>query len=56
MSLLRGCRSLITFSPAEILSFLIGYRQSTREAIENVETWMTRIKEQGAKGKAKDDV
>ena len=36
----------LVFSPAEILSFLIKHRQSTREAISKVEIWMTRIMEQ----------
>ena len=36
----------LKFSPAEILSFLMGYRQSPREANENVEIWMTRVREQ----------
>ena len=36
-----------TFSPAEILSFLMGYRQSPDDAINNVEIWMARIREQG---------
>jgi chaperone BCS1 len=35
----------LEFSPAELLSFLMGYRQSPREAIDNVEIWMTRIRE-----------
>jgi len=36
----------LTFSPAEILSFLMGYRHSPGEVIINVERWMARIREQ----------
>lgn len=32
----------LEFSPAEILSFLMGYRQSPRQPIDNVEIWMRR--------------
>jgi chaperone BCS1 len=34
----------LTFSPAEILSFLLGYRHSPGEVIINVERWMARIR------------
>ncbi|CZR67190.1 related to BCS1 protein precursor [Phialocephala subalpina] len=36
----------LKFSPAELLSFLLEYRQSPEEAIDNVEKWMTRIREE----------
>jgi mitochondrial chaperone BCS1 len=36
----------LEFSPAEILSFLLEYRQSRGEAIDKVEAWMTRIREE----------
>jgi hypothetical protein len=35
----------LEFSPAGILLFLLEYRQSPREAINNVEAWMTMIRE-----------
>jgi chaperone BCS1 len=35
----------LEFSPAEILSVLLEYRQSPGEAIDNVEAWVTRIRE-----------
>jgi chaperone BCS1 len=44
----------LEFGPAEILSFLLEYRQSPREAIDNVEIWMTRIREE--RKEAKNDV
>jgi mitochondrial chaperone BCS1 len=44
----------LEFSPAEILSFLLEYRQSPGEAIDNVEAWMTRIR--GERKKAKNEV
>jgi chaperone BCS1 len=40
----------LKFSPAEILSFLLEYRQSPGEAIDNVEKWMTRIMEERCLG------
>jgi chaperone BCS1 len=36
----------LEFSPAEVLSFILEYRQSPGEAIDNVEAWMTRIREE----------
>jgi mitochondrial chaperone BCS1 len=44
----------LKFSPAEIISFLLENKQSPREAIDNVEIWMTRIREErkGAKNEA----
>jgi chaperone BCS1 len=44
----------LKFSPAEIISFLLENRQSPKEAIDNVEIWMTRIREE--KKEAKNDV
>jgi chaperone BCS1 len=44
----------LKFSPAEILSFLMEHRQSPGEAIDNVEMWMTRIREE--RKEAKNDV
>jgi hypothetical protein len=41
----------LEFSPAEILSFLLEYRQSPGEAIDNVEAWTTRIREERKKAK-----
>jgi chaperone BCS1 len=37
----------LEFSPAEILLFLLEYRQSLRDVISNVEAWMTRIRKKG---------
>jgi hypothetical protein len=37
----------LEFSPAEILSFLLEYRLSPREAGGNVEARVTRIREEG---------
>jgi mitochondrial chaperone BCS1 len=36
----------LVFNPAEILLFLLEYRQLPGEAIDNVEAWMTRIREE----------
>jgi hypothetical protein len=37
----------LVFNPAEILLFLLEYRQQLPgEAIDNVEAWMTRIREE----------
>ncbi|KAH6670568.1 mitochondrial chaperone bcs1 [Halenospora varia] len=41
----------LEFSPAELLSFLIGYRQSPEEVVDNVELWMMRIREERKKAK-----
>jgi chaperone BCS1 len=41
----------LKFSLAEIISFLLEYRQSPREAIDNVEIWMTRIREERKEAK-----
>jgi chaperone BCS1 len=41
----------LEFSPAEIVSFLLEYRQSPGEAINNVEAWTTRIREERKKAK-----
>jgi hypothetical protein len=37
------------FSPAEIQSFLVEIRESSRMAVENVEHWMTRTRQEKAK-------
>jgi chaperone BCS1 len=44
----------LEFSPAEISSFLLDHRQSPEEAIDNVEAWMARIREE--RKEAKNDV
>ena len=44
----------LEFSPAEILSFLLEYKQSPREAADNVEVWITRIMEDRKKAKNKE--
>jgi chaperone BCS1 len=36
----------LEFSPAEVQSFLLAYKQSPRQAVDNVEAWMTRIREE----------
>ncbi|KAF4621916.1 hypothetical protein G7Y89_g14429 [Cudoniella acicularis] len=41
----------LEFSPAEILSFLLGYGQSPRGAINNVKAWIARIREERKKAK-----
>jgi len=41
----------LKFSLAEIILFLLGYRQSPREAIDNVEMWVTRIREERKEAK-----
>jgi mitochondrial chaperone BCS1 len=41
----------LEFSPAEIVSFLLEYRQSPGEAIDNIEAWTTRIREERKKAK-----
>jgi chaperone BCS1 len=41
----------LEFSPAEIVSFLLEYRQSPGEAIDNVEAWTTKIREERKKAK-----
>jgi len=41
----------LKFSLAEIILFLLGYKQSPREAIDNVEIWMTRIREERKEAK-----
>jgi len=43
----------LKFSLAEIISFLLEYRQSPREAIDNIEIWMTRIREERKEAKNK---
>jgi chaperone BCS1 len=43
--------SELEFSLAEILSFLLEYRQSPGEAIDNVEAWTMRIREERKKAK-----
>ena len=37
----------LEFSPAEILSFILEYRLSPEEVVDNVEAWATRIREEG---------
>jgi hypothetical protein len=44
----------LKFSPAEILSFLLEYKQSPGEAVDNVEVWITRILEDREKAKNKE--
>ena len=44
----------LEFSPAEILSFLLEYKQSPREAIGNVEAWTTKVVEDRKKAKNQD--
>jgi chaperone BCS1 len=44
----------LEFSLAKILSFLVEYRRSPREAISNVEAWITRIREE--RKEAKNDI
>jgi mitochondrial chaperone BCS1 len=41
----------LKFSLAEIISFLLGYRQLPKEAIDNVEMWVTRIREERKEAK-----
>lgn len=41
----------LELSPAEILSFLLDYRRSPGEAIDNVEAWIARIREERKKAK-----
>ena len=41
-------------SPAEILSFLLEYKQLPGEAVDNVEVWITRIMEDRKKVKNKE--
>ncbi|KAH8650403.1 P-loop containing nucleoside triphosphate hydrolase protein, partial [Tricladium varicosporioides] len=41
----------LEFSPAELLSFLMGYKQSPEEVVDNLEAWMTRIREERKKVK-----
>jgi hypothetical protein len=38
--------SELEFSLIEILSFLVEYRQSFKEAIDNMEAWMTKIRKE----------
>jgi chaperone BCS1 len=44
----------LEFGPAEILSFLLEYKQSPGEAVDNVEVWITRIMEDRKKVKNKE--
>jgi chaperone BCS1 len=44
----------LEFSLAEILSFLLEYKQSPGEAVDNVEVWITRIMEDRKKAKNKE--
>jgi hypothetical protein len=44
----------LKFSPTEILSFLLEYKQSPREAVDNVEVWITRIMKDRKKAKNKE--
>jgi len=38
--------SELEFSPAENLLFLLEYRESPKEAVDNVGVWVTRIREE----------
>jgi len=40
----------LEFSPAEIYSFLLEHRQSAVQAVDDVEEWMTRIREEKLRG------
>jgi mitochondrial chaperone BCS1 len=44
----------LEFSPAEILLCLLEHKQSPREAVDNVEAWITRIMEDRKKVKNKE--
>ena len=44
----------LEFSLAKILLFLLEYKQSPREAVDNVEVWITRIIEDKKKVKNKE--
>ena len=39
------------FSPAESLSFLLANKQSAGQAVDNVEVWITRIREERKEAK-----
>jgi chaperone BCS1 len=41
----------LEFSPAEIMSLLLANKQSPRQAVDNVEVWMEKIKEEKKKVK-----
>ena len=41
----------LEFSLAEILFFLLECQQSPREAVDNVEAWTTRIRDERKKAK-----
>jgi chaperone BCS1 len=44
----------LEFSPAEIMSFLLEYRQSPSMAVENVQQWTIRMREEKKKVKRAD--
>ena len=44
-SLLPSARKL-EFSPDEVLSFLLANKQSAGQEVDNVDTWVTMIKEE----------
>jgi chaperone BCS1 len=44
----------LEFSPAEIMSLLLVNKQSPRQAVDNVEVWMEKIKEEKKKVKRAD--
>ena len=44
----------LEFSLAEILSFLLEYKQSPREVVDNMEVWIIRIIEDRKKAKNKE--
>jgi chaperone BCS1 len=41
----------LEFSPAKVLSFLLANKQSARQAVDNVEVWMTRIRQERKEAK-----
>jgi hypothetical protein len=41
----------LEFSPAESLSFVLANKQSAGQAVDNVEVWMTRIREERKEAK-----
>jgi chaperone BCS1 len=41
----------VEFSPAKVLSLLLANKQSARQAVNNVEVWMARIKEEKKEAK-----
>jgi mitochondrial chaperone BCS1 len=43
----------LEFSPAKSLSFILANKQSAGQAVNNVEAWMTRIREERKEAKNK---